>query len=73
MNGIGEERSSPDSWQRSRDGRWPCVAAMMGMPVFSGSAAIAMGDLIGHLVYSPVADANHGAPVSVPTHRQAAA
>lgn len=73
MNGIGEERSSPDSWQRSRDGRWPCVAAMMGMPVFSGSAAVAMGGLIGHLVCSPVAGAVHGAPASVPTRRQAVA
>jgi hypothetical protein len=46
---------------------------MMGMPVFSGSAAMAMGSLIGHLVYGAVVGAIYGAPVTMPTHRQAAA
>jgi uncharacterized membrane protein YagU involved in acid resistance len=49
------------------------VMPMMGMPVFSGSAAMAMGSLIGHLVYGAVVGAIYGAPVSVPTHRQAVA
>lgn len=49
------------------------VIPMMGMPVFSGSAAMAMGSLIGHLVYGAVVGAIYGAPVTMPTHRQAAA
>jgi uncharacterized membrane protein YagU involved in acid resistance len=49
------------------------VMPMMGMPVFSGSAALAMGSLIGHLVYGAVVGAIYGAPVPVPAHRQAVA
>ncbi len=33
-------------------GLW--MAPMMGMPVFSGSMEMAMGSLIGHLVYGAV-------------------
>jgi uncharacterized membrane protein YagU involved in acid resistance len=49
------------------------VIPMMGMPVFSGSAVMAMGSLIGHLVYGAVVGAIYGAPVSEPAHRQAVA
>ncbi|GAC1515694.1 MAG: hypothetical protein NVS1B4_07250 [Gemmatimonadaceae bacterium] len=33
---------------------------MMGMPVFSGSSALAMGSLLGHLVYGAVVGAIYG-------------
>lgn len=39
-------------------GLW--VAPMMGMPVFSGSVALAMGSLIGHLVYGAVVGGIYG-------------
>jgi uncharacterized membrane protein YagU involved in acid resistance len=38
------------------------VMPMMGMPVFSGSIAMAMGSLIGHLVYGGVVGAIYGHP-----------
>ena len=38
------------------------VMPMMGMPVFSGSAVMAMGSLIGHLVYGAVVGAVYGDP-----------
>jgi uncharacterized membrane protein YagU involved in acid resistance len=37
------------------------VMPMMGMPVFSGSAVMAMGSLIGHLVYGAVVGQVYGA------------
>ena len=49
------------------------VMPMMGMPVFSGSAAVAMGSLIGHLVYGAVVGAIYGAPSHVSERRQAVA
>ncbi|MCJ7629293.1 MAG: DUF1440 domain-containing protein [Longimicrobiales bacterium] len=36
------------------------VMPMMGMPVFSGSAALAMGSLVGHLVYGGVVGGIYG-------------
>jgi uncharacterized membrane protein YagU involved in acid resistance len=36
------------------------VIPMMGMPVFSGSAALAVGSLVGHLVYGAVVGATYG-------------
>jgi len=36
------------------------VMPMMGMPVFSGSATMAMGSLIGHLVYGAVLGGVYG-------------
>lgn len=36
------------------------VMPMMGMPVFSGSAATAIGSLIGHLVYGAVLGTTYG-------------
>ncbi|MEO6443543.1 MAG: DUF6789 family protein [Gemmatimonadaceae bacterium] len=41
------------------------VMPMMGMPVFSGSATLAMGSLIGHLVYGAVVGAVYGAEPAV--------
>jgi uncharacterized membrane protein YagU involved in acid resistance len=41
------------------------VMPMMGMPVFSGSAAMAMGSLIGHLVYGATVGAVYGNPLRV--------
>jgi uncharacterized membrane protein YagU involved in acid resistance len=38
------------------------VMPMMGMPAFGGAAAIAMGSLIGHLVYGAVVGAIYGRP-----------
>jgi uncharacterized membrane protein YagU involved in acid resistance len=38
------------------------VMPLMGMPVFSGSATMAMGSLIGHLVYGAVVGAIQGEP-----------
>jgi uncharacterized membrane protein YagU involved in acid resistance len=37
------------------------VMPMMGMPLFSGSAALAMGSLVGHLVYGAVLGGIYGA------------
>ena len=39
------------------------VMPMMGMPLFSGSMVMAMGSLIGHLVYGAVVGAIYGEPV----------
>jgi uncharacterized membrane protein YagU involved in acid resistance len=36
------------------------VMPMMGMPLFSGSATMAMGSLIGHLIYGGVVGAVYG-------------
>jgi uncharacterized membrane protein YagU involved in acid resistance len=41
------------------------VMPMMGMPVFSGSAVMAMGSLIGHLIYGGVVGGVYG-PVPAP-------
>jgi uncharacterized membrane protein YagU involved in acid resistance len=38
------------------------VMPMMGMPVFSGSVAMAMGSLVGHLVYGGIVGALVGIP-----------
>lgn len=40
------------------------VMPMMGMPVFSGSMAMAMGSLIGHLVYGAVVGGVYGEATS---------
>lgn len=40
------------------------VMPMMGMPVFSGSMAMAMGSLIGHLVYGAVVGGIYGEATS---------
>jgi uncharacterized membrane protein YagU involved in acid resistance len=50
------------------------VMPMMGMPVLSGSAALAMGSLIGHLVYGSVLALVYGpvpARVTAPRHATA--
>lgn len=39
------------------------VMPMMGAPVFSGSVVLAMGSLLGHLVYGAVLGTVYGAPV----------
>ena len=39
------------------------VMPMMGAPVFSGSVVLAMGSLLGHLVYGAVLGAVYGSPV----------
>lgn len=41
------------------------VMPMMGMPVFSGSAAMAMGSLVGHLVYGGVVGGIYGEATAV--------
>jgi uncharacterized membrane protein YagU involved in acid resistance len=41
------------------------VMPMMGMPLFSGSAVMATGSLVGHLVYGAVVGGVYG-PVSAP-------
>jgi hypothetical protein len=38
------------------------LAPMMGMPLFSGSAAMAIGSFVGHLVYGGVVGAIYGHP-----------
>ncbi len=43
------------------------VMPMMGMPVFSGSVSLAMGSLIGHLVYGMIVGAVYGDPVGCVT------
>jgi uncharacterized membrane protein YagU involved in acid resistance len=45
------------------------VMPMMGMPVFSGSIAMAMGSLVGHLVYGAIVGSVYGA-VAVQGRRQ---
>lgn len=46
------------------------VMPMMGMPVFSGSFAMAMGSLIGHLTYGGIVGAVYG-PVPATQHSSA--
>jgi uncharacterized membrane protein YagU involved in acid resistance len=46
------------------------VMPMMGMPVFSGSVAMAMGSLIGHLVYGGTVGAIYAAPAESPAHQR---
>jgi uncharacterized membrane protein YagU involved in acid resistance len=46
------------------------VMPMMGMPLFSGSAALAMGSLIGHLVYGAIVGGVYG---EVPARRTSSA
>lgn len=48
------------------------VIPMMGMPLFSGSAVMAAGSLIGHLVYGAVVGVAYG-PVPVPGRVSSAA
>jgi uncharacterized membrane protein YagU involved in acid resistance len=38
------------------------VVPMMGMPFFSGSVTMAMGSLVGHLIYGAVVGATYGEP-----------
>jgi uncharacterized membrane protein YagU involved in acid resistance len=38
------------------------VMPMMGMPLFSGSAAMALGSLVGHLIYGAVLGGIYGEP-----------
>jgi uncharacterized membrane protein YagU involved in acid resistance len=40
------------------------VMPMMGMPIFSGSVALAMGSLIGHLIYGATVGAIYGSAVT---------
>jgi uncharacterized membrane protein YagU involved in acid resistance len=47
------------------------VMPMMGMPVFSGSAVMAMGSLIGHLIYGATVGAVYGDPSRVEARRVA--
>lgn len=49
------------------------VVPMMGMPLFSGSAVLAMGSLIGHLVYGAVVGGVYGAAPSRSAARASAA
>ena len=47
------------------------VLPMMGRALFSGSAATALGSLLGHLVYGVVLGATYGTMVVVPAGRRA--
>ncbi len=47
------------------------VIPMMGMPLFSGSAVMAMGSLIGHLVYGAVLGGIYGMPSTKHAQRPA--
>lgn len=47
------------------------VMPMMGMPLFSGSVAMAMGSLIGHLIYGAIVGAVYG-PVEHVAHSEPA-
>jgi hypothetical protein len=38
------------------------VMPMMGMPLFSGSAQMAMGSLVGHVMYGAAVGAIYGHP-----------
>jgi uncharacterized membrane protein YagU involved in acid resistance len=49
------------------------VMPLMGMPVFSGSAAMALGSLAGHLVYGATVGALYGDPAEVRTSQRALA
>jgi len=46
---------------------------MMGMPIFSGSVAMAMGSLVGHLIYGAVVGVTYGAVPSAARAHAAAA
>lgn len=47
------------------------VMPMMGMPLFSGSVVMAMGSLVGHLIYGAVVGAVYGqVPVQVAAQRR---
>lgn len=48
------------------------VLPMMGMPLFSGSATMAMGSLVGHLVYGGVVGAIYGMPPAIGREPRAA-
>ena len=41
------------------------VMPKMGMPIFSGSAAMAMGSLVGHIVYGAVVGGIYGEATAV--------
>ena len=45
------------------------VMPMMGMPLFSGSTSMAMGSLLGHLIYGAVVGALYGAGALVASRR----
>jgi uncharacterized membrane protein YagU involved in acid resistance len=49
------------------------VMPMMGMPLFSGSLPLAMGSLIGHLIYGAVIGSVYGAGVEAEARRPATA
>jgi hypothetical protein len=49
------------------------VMPIMGMPVFSGSVSMAMGSLIGHLVYGTIVGAIYGVNTELAGARQVAA
>jgi uncharacterized membrane protein YagU involved in acid resistance len=49
------------------------VMPMMGMPFFSGSAAMAMGSLVGHLIYGAVLGGVYGVPAAAGAGAQAKA
>lgn len=42
------------------------IMPMMGMPLFSGSAPMAMGSLVGHLIYGAVVGAGYGPGIAPP-------
>lgn len=42
------------------------VLPMMGMPLFSGSTIMAMGSLIGHLIYGATIGGIYGVPAAAP-------
>lgn len=48
------------------------VMPMMGMPLFSGSVVMAMGSLIGHLVYGAIVGAIYGPIPQTAAHEQTA-
>ena len=49
------------------------VIPMMGMPVFSGSFAMAAGSLLGHLIYGAVVGAVYGQGASRPAQQKSRA
>ncbi len=49
------------------------VMPMMGMPLFSGSLSLAMGSLVGHLIYGAVVGAVYGAGAETESPRRAIA
>jgi hypothetical protein len=49
------------------------VMPMMGAPVFSGSVAMAMGSLLGHLIYGAIVGGVYGLPGSVSARHAVAA